>query len=85
MESFEPETLSILLVTTALRNEKMEDLSKIAGMADGFEEIKPMINQFVGIIEKHAVSIGRIVERFIVLGYEMKKDFASMEVAPKEE
>jgi len=78
MESFEPETLSMLIVTTALRNGKMEDLSDITKMSDGFEEIKPMINQFVGIIEKHAISIGRIVERIIVLGYEMKKDFASV-------
>jgi len=78
MESFEPETLSMLIVTTALRNGKMEDLSDITKMSDGFEEVKPMIDQFVGIIEKHAISIGRIVERIIVLGYEMKKDFASV-------
>ena len=78
MESFEPETLSMLIVTTALRNGKMEDLSDITKMSDGFEEVKPMIDQFVGIIEKHAISIGRVVERIIVLGYEMKKDFASV-------
>lgn len=76
LEDFTSESMAMLAFATLANSDKADKLSEYMECLDAFGDIKPMIEEYVGVIEKHAVAIGRIVERIIVVVYEIKTDLS---------
>lgn len=70
-EEFSPETMAMFIFGFIAKSNKADDLAELLEMYDG---IKPHILRFVDAIEKNAVAIGRIVERVILVGNDIKND-----------
>lgn len=70
-EEFSPETMAMFVFGLVVKSDKAKDLEELLEMYDG---LKPYIMRFVDAIEKNAVAIGRIVERVILVGNDIKND-----------
>lgn len=70
-EEFSPETMAMFIFGLIAKTDKAKDIEELIEMYDG---LKPHILRFVDAIEKNAVAIGRIVERVILVGNDIKND-----------
>ena len=70
-EEFSPETMAMFVFGIIAKTDKDKDFEELLEMYDG---LKPYILRFVDAIEKNAVAIGRIVERAILVGNDIKND-----------
>lgn len=76
LKDFTPESLAMLVFAVFAKSDKSDKVSEYMEILEDFSDIKPMIEKYVGAIEKHALAIGRIVERIILVGYEIKNDLS---------
>lgn len=74
LKDFTSESMAMLAFATLTKSDKADKVSEYMEILDDFGDIKPIIEKYVGVIEKHALAIGRIVERIILVGYEIKTD-----------
>lgn len=78
-DSFTPETLAMVVFATIAQSNQSNQLLLSLELLDSLDDVKPIIEKFISVIENHALAIGRIVERMVILGHEIEADMLSDE------
>lgn len=78
-DSFTPETLAMVVFATIAQSNQSNQLLLSLELLDSLDDVKPIIEKFISVIENHALAIGRVVERMVILGYEIEADMLSDE------
>lgn len=78
-DSFTPETLAMVVFATIAQSNQSNQLLLSLELLDSLDDVKPIIEKFISVIENHALAIGRIVERMVILGHEIESDMLSDE------
>lgn len=79
LNDFTPETMAMVVFASIAQSNQADQLLLYLELLDSLGDMKPMIQKFVDVIEKHALAIGRVVERVVVLSHEIKSDLLSDE------
>lgn len=79
LNDFTPETMAMVVFASIAQSNQANQLLLYLELLDSLGDMKPMIQKFVDVIEKHALAIGRVVERVVVLSHEIKSDLLSDE------
>ena len=78
-DSFTPETLAMVVFATIAQSNQSNQLLLSLELLDSLDDVKPIIEKFISVIENHALAIGRVVERMVILGHEIEADMLSDE------
>lgn len=80
LNDFTPETMAmVIFASIAQSSPEGQILSYLELLDSSLGDAKSTIEKFVGVIENHALAIGRVVERIVILGHEIKTDLLSDE------
>jgi len=78
-DSFTTETLAMVVFATIAQSNQSNQLLLSLELLDSLDDVKPIIEKFISVIENHALAIGRVVERMVILGHEIEADMLSDE------